>query len=185
MREAQTVDPHTRMSRTLGFVAPLMVLSACGGGSNPPSDETREQMEEASVSPEQPLDATASSEEPAGESVTLTVAGQSYDLTVVQSCAATPGRGLGAQWSSEDFVGDGSSGMGLAAGFERDRGRVTLTFSDRSWIAEEDGDLTFEQTDIRTAEGRSWVTVHAAGQAVSDGDRVPFELTVTCEPGGT
>ena len=132
-------------------------------------------------------DAAPTSVAPAAleEAMVLTVDGETPELVQMTTCVATPGRGLGAQWSTRDFVGDGSEGLGVAAGFEGARARITITFRDRRWRADDNaGDVSFEMADTRTADGRSFVTVEATGRAAADGESVPFELSVTCEPGG-
>jgi hypothetical protein len=122
---------------------------------------------------------------PMKESIALTVDGETPELTQMVTCVATPGLGLGTQWSTADHVGDGSQGLGIAAGFERDQGRVTITFRNQRWQADAGtGELSFEMSDARTDDGHIFVTVEASGRVAAEGQELPFELTVTCEPGG-
>ena len=182
-RSRHRCRPHGRSPRlaTLGLLSLLATAGACGGGDAPADDS-----EEATPSMPQRMEAEApSTTGPMEESIALTVDGETPELTQMVTCIATPGLGLGTQWSTADHVGDGSQGLGIAAGFERDQGRITITFRNRRWQADADhGELSFEMSDTRTDDGHSFVTVEASGRVAADGEDLPFELTATCEPGG-
>jgi len=175
--------PRDRSPRlaTLGLLTLLIAAGACGGGDAPGGE-----AEEAAPGMPQRMEAEApSTTAPMEESIALTVDGETPDLTQMVTCVATPGLGLGTQWSTADHVGDGSQGLGIAAGFERDQGRVTITFRNQRWQADAGtGELNFQMSDARTDDGHSFVTVEASGRVAADGQELPFELTVTCEPGG-
>lgn len=160
-------------------LAAVGLSAACGGGDEPSSD-----VETPSGAVEAPA---TSADVVTEEAVALTVDGEAWDLPVQVTCQATPGRGLGARWSSDDFVGDGSRGLGLGVGSEGAVGQVRITFRNRTWTAGVDqgvGSLDFERIDHRTPEGRSFVTFRGSGRVQAGEESVPFEVTVTCEPGG-
>ena len=160
-------------------LATVGLVGACGG-----SDEAPAGMRTPSGTAEGPA---VSTDGPTEEAVALTVDGQDWDLPVQVTCQATPGRGLGARWSSDDFIGDGSRGLALGIGSEGGVGQVRITFRNATWTAGVDegvGSLDFERSDHRTPEGRSFVTFRATGRAQAGEESVPFEVTVTCEPGG-
>jgi hypothetical protein len=167
---------QTQIVRPL-FLLSLFVHVACSGGG-----ESSDAME-SDAAQDSPPEAMAP--ETLEESIALTVDGETPELVQMTTCVATPGRGLGTQWSTADFIGDGSRGLGVAAGFDGDQAQITITFRDQRWrAAGDEGEVSFQRTDSRTQGGRSFVTVVASGRAVADGESVPFELSVTCEPGG-
>lgn len=130
---------------------------------------------------------------PTEETIVLELEGRRFLASRILECPATPGYGLGFNGSTEDYVGPTSDqGVRMGGGFEGDRGRVVVEYEGSGWTAGEGstgGDLSFDLSDSRVVEGGSThqlVTVHASGTLVDEaGNELPFDLLVTCEPGGT
>ena len=125
---------------------------------------------------------------PEGESASGSLDGTEFAATRISQCQATPGYGLGIRAATEDFTAQDDRGVQLFGGFEKQRGKITVDFRGSRWTAGEGtdgGSLEFSMTDIRN-QVREFVTVRAHGSMVSDqGETVPFDLTLICEPGGT
>lgn len=148
---------------------------------------------DAGVAPGAPRSAPAAQTErmaplPEQESASGSLDGTEFSATRISQCEATPGYGLGIRAATDDFVGQTDAGVQLFGGFEQGRGKITVDFRGTRWTAGEGtdgGSLEFRMTDIRN-QLRQFVIVEANGNMVSDqGEAVPFELTLTCEPGGT
>lgn len=155
-----------------------MATTGCGdAGVEPGSSQSAADVQAGSLA-----------EMPTGESASGTLDGTEFSATRISECQATPGYGLGIRAATENFTGQGDNGVQLFGGFERQRGKITVDFRGGRWTAgegTEGGRLEFELTDVRD-QARQFVTVRAQGSMVGDqGDSVPFDLTLVCEPGGT
>ena len=178
-------------NKNVGTVLSLLIfalLTACGDPGD--KTDTSSAIDEDKAGGVQRMsvpgaDAT-STDGPAAESVELEMNGSPVGITRINECAATPGRGLGFSAMTDDHIGDGSAGVRVGGGFENKKGQLLITYQSKKWIASEGtGDLSFNQVDTRTGDGRSFVTVKATGKAVAGNDELPFSLIVSCEPGGT
>jgi len=179
------------MNKNVGTVISLFILTiltACGdpgdkAGTRSAADTDKAGSVQRMSAPGE--DAT-SMDGPAAEAVKLEIDGSPVDITRINECAATPGRGLGFSAVTDDHIGDGSAGVRVGGGFEHKKGQLLITYQSKKWVAKDGtGALSFNQVDMRSGDGRSFVTVKATGKAVAGTDELPFALTVTCEPGGT
>ena len=166
----------------------LNLLTACGDPADKADASSTANTEKRGSVQRMPApseDAT-STDGPTAEAVKLEMDGSPVNITRINECAATPGRGLGFSAVTDDHVGDGSAGVRVGGGFEYKKGQILITYQNKKWVAKEGtGVLNFNQVDTRTSDGHSFVTVKATGKAVAGVDEMPFSLTVTCEPGGT
>jgi hypothetical protein len=159
------------------LLAAGVVATGCGdAGVAPPSQNA-------------PASQTASAAElPDGESASGSLDGTEFAATRISQCQATPGYGLGIRASTADFAAQDDRGVQLFGGFEKEEGRITVDFRGSRWTAGEGtdgGSLEFSMTDVRD-QLREFVTVRTHGTMISDqGESVPFNLTLVCEPGGT
>ena len=179
-------------NKNVGTVLSLLIftlLTACGDPGDKADTSSAIGKDKAGGVQSMPVpgaDAT-STDGPTAESVELEMNGSPVAITRIYECAATPGRGLGFSAMTDDHVGDdGSAGVRVGGGFEYKKGQLLITYQSKKWIAKEGtGDLSFNQVDTRTGDGRSFVTVKATGKAIAGTEELPFSLVVTCEPGGT
>lgn len=160
------------------LLAAGVIVTGCGDtGEAPGSSESGPSSHAASVA-----------EMPDGESASGSLDGTGFSATRISECQATPGYGLGIRAATEDFTAQDDRGVRLFGGFENQRGRITVDFRGSRWTAGEGtdgGSLEFAMTDVRN-QTRQFVTVRANGSLVSDqGENIPFDLTLVCEPGGT
>ena len=163
----------------------LNLLTACGDPGDK-ADASSIAKGESDQRMPAPSEGANSMDGPTAEAVKLEMDGSPVNITRINECAATPGRGLGFSAVTDDHVGDGSAGVRVGGGFEYKKGQLLITYQNKKWVAKEGtGALNFNQVDTRTSDGHSFVTVKATGKAIAGVDELPFSLTVTCEPGGT
>ena len=178
-------------NKNVGTVLSLLMfnlLTACGDpGDKADTSSATDKDKAGSVQRMSAPRADATSTDgPMTEAVEFKMDGSPVAITRINVCAATPGLGLGFSAMTDDHIGDGSAGVRVGGGFENKKGQLLITYQSKKWIAKEGtGDLSFNQVDTRTGDGRSFVTVKATGKAVAGNDELPFFLIVSCEPGGT
>ena len=178
MKRANGVIGAGKSPRVAMLVAAGLVTTGCGDARmEPGSQQSAPSVQTAAVA-----------ELPDGESASGSLDGTEFAATRISQCQATPGYGLGIRAATEDFDGQDGRGVQLFGGFEKQRGRITVDFRGSRWTAGEGtdgGHLEFAMTDARN-EVREFVTVRAQGTMISDqGESIPFDLTLVCEPGGT
>ena len=166
----------------------LNLLTACGDPADKADASSTADTEKGESVQRMPApsEGANSMDGPTAEAVKLEMDGSPVNITRINECVATPGRGLGFSAVTDDHVGDGSAGVRVGGGFEYKKGQLLITYQNKKWVAKEGtGVLNFNQLDTRTSDGHSFVTVKATGKAIAGVDELPFSLTVTCEPGGT
>ena len=177
-------------AKILGSITALLfilVLGSCEEAGEDQDSQGKTASEQASAvgSMQKPEPTRVSSEGPTEVAVELTLEGSPVEMDRIFECVGMPGLGLGFSAFTDDFVGDGSSGVRVGGGFEDDSGKVLITTRNKKWVTEAaTATLNFERIDTRTDDGHSFVTIVATGTAIAGAGELPFTLTVTCAPPG-
>ncbi len=169
------------------LVVAFIAISGCGGDAD---------VVDSSVSERSTLDDVAATDNGDGgdgknsadgggsteESVAFILAGETLDTSIITQCPATPGYALA-------FGAAGADRLQVGGGFQADQGRIYVRDSAGvEWNAGTDtalGALAFTLSDSG-GNTNPFVTVKASGEVENEtGDRLAFNVTVTCEPGGT